>query len=307
VDWLRARRTLDVKSAEREMQRSRDRIALASLMNMTSTYVQNEGKSKIHNNLLVDRIILPFVAFGPVFVSELAIFEGANKNGGNQFTSDLAYARSKGLCFDLNEIYSDEELDAVRKAYSQHDPYVAEFNQAFRGADFLSCATLAEVLIRDESQTLDDLEWSKRWVAKLGEVSRNLGLTEYGVTSPMKSLRLMTDDQIMMLYHRARVRATAFQLEAERRALLALGKKPTAIQLELDLPEIAEQSPEMKVLEIAIPNIGIPRLHNVRDFIDFVSQVEYVGPMRRLRSHVHDLIASDKPTYEISQAIADDS
>jgi hypothetical protein len=295
-----------VKSAQRENIRSRERIALASAMNLSSVYLHGQPDREGHSQLLIDRIILPYLAYGPVLVAELANFENLNNDGDNFLTNDLAYARSRGICFDLNEIYSEEELDVGRCAPLNQTPEVSQLNELFHIADFRACAMAAEATIRTDCENLSDFEWGQRWIEQLRLISRQFGLREYVVQTPMTSLRKMTDDQILMLHNRARMHTTAFQLESERRALLALGKKPTATHLDLDLPGLVDGTPEIKVIEIAIPEIAIPKLSSIKDLIDFVTRDKYVAPIRRLRAHVQDLVTTTKSIGEISDAISDD-
>jgi hypothetical protein len=87
--------------------------------------------------------------------------------------------------------------------------------------------------------------------------------------------------------------------------LVALGKRPTATHFSYDLFP-GPKSTEMKVTEIALPNVSIPRLETIKDLIDFVMMDDYRVPMRRLRSHCAKLLTNTQDIGEISQAIADD-
>ncbi|MCP3444860.1 hypothetical protein [Bradyrhizobium sp. CCGUVB14] len=295
-----------MKSLQREDIRSREKFALTSAMNLSSLYVQGRPDRQGHRQLLIDRVILPYLAAGPVLVAELANFESMNGGGENFLTNDLAYARSKGICFDLNEIYSEEELDGGRRAPLNQTMEVGQLNELFQTADFNACAMAAEAIIRTDCKDLSDADWGRRWIEQLRLVSTQFGLREYVVKTPMTSLRKMTDDQILMLHNRARMHTTAFQLESERRALLALGKRPIATHLDLDLPGLIDGAPEIKIIEIAIPEVVIPRLSTIKDLIDFVSRDEYAAPIRRLRAHVQDLATSTKSIAEISEEMFDD-
>lgn len=295
-----------MKSIPREYIRSREKFALASAMNLSSLYVQGRPDRQGHRQLLIDRVILPYLAAGPVLVAELANFENMNDDGENFLTSDLAYARSKGICFDLNEIYSEGELEEGRRASLNQTMEVGQLNELFQKADFNACAMAAEVIIRTDCKGLSDAEWGRRWIEQLRLVSSQFGLREYVVKTPMMSLRRMTDDQILMLHDRARMHTTAFQLESERQALLALGKKPIATHLDLDLPGLIDGAPEIKIIEIAIPEIVVPKLNTIKDLVDFVSRDEYAAPIRRLRARVQDLAMSTKSIAEISDEMSDD-
>ena len=291
---------------KREDARSRERIALASAMQLrVITMIDLTVKPPDAQQLLVDRVILPFVAFGPVLVAQLASFEKLEDHA-SSLPRDLLYARDKGLCHDFREVFPDQEMNAARKSYLD-DPANQQFYQAFAETDFWYCAATTELFIRGkypDEQT--DQEWEKVWRDNIGRISSRYGMGNYAIVEPPVRVRAVETGELLSFYRQTMARKYAYNLEVDRHALIALGKKPTATHLEYDLPSFGQAVPEMRVIEVAVPNIAIPRLQNVRDLIDFAARDEYTGPMRRLRGHVSDLIGSRKSTLEISQEIAED-
>jgi hypothetical protein len=246
------------------------------------------------------------VALGPVLVAQLATFEKLEDDP-SPLSRDLLYAREKGLCLEFKEVFSNEEMNDARKSFSVDDPANRPFYQALGETDFWHCAALTELWIRGSHPSgLTDQEWEKLWRDNIGRISSRYGIGNYSAVSPPKGVRTVDSGMLLSQFRQTTARKYAYQLEIDRRALIALGKKPTATHLEYELPEFGQKVPEMKAIEIAVPNIAIPRMQSVRDLIDFVARDEYTGPMRRLRNHVGDLIGGAKSTLEISQAIADD-
>jgi hypothetical protein len=296
---------------DREGLRARKRVALASAMHLSTAVWSHEGREgefrKLTETFLMEQVILPYVAYGTVLVSDLAIFEkeiGEGPSGG--FLDDLVYAGKKGLCVDLNEVFSVAELDAVNKRFSQSDPSVRQFNDAFDQADYHRSALLAEVMTREKYRGSDSKEWARIWQKEMRTISGMIGLNEYVEADPPNvRLRALSDEDLFSRHRMADVKTAIFELEAKRLQLATLGQRPTSTLFNYDLQR-AEKPAEMKIVEIAVPKISLPRLERTKDLIDFVMMDEYRRPLRRLQSHCAELAANSRSIGQISQDIADD-
>jgi hypothetical protein len=252
-----------------------------------------DEQNRLSDTAVIERLILPYVASGTVLVEGLKTFAKVNKQGSDHAANAIEYARKRGICADLHDVYENKPLDDVKLDLDR--AFVQKFNAEFSKVDYFRCLSLAVHLLgtpgqkKERQALLDKLEW----------VSSGIGLKTYRELLVEDFGEGVTDEDMVKFHRQFNRLAFAFGLEAIRIKLAALGKFPTATYFDRGCFLTFEEK------QTALLEVAVPKLYKIEDLIDFVSMDDYRRPMKRLQSYIFDLASSTKSTKEISEEIRD--
>lgn len=281
-----------------EIMRSREKFAVGSVLELN--YLGEPLSDD--KNRIVERIVMPYIMYGPVLVSELDIWTDSS-DGDSEFSKAIYLCKSKELCIDMHSVFSSKELEQAAELL-KHDAEWTALRNKFIASDYKACAAMAATLIYKERRKLTKDEWVSLWRERMSRVCNELSF--FGGYDRIVFPDYLEDADVdyMQLFHEASACRATCKLETEKERIAALGKRPISTHYDRESFKALAPS-EMNVFEFVVPNICIPDFESFNDLVEFVKQDEYQKPLRNLRGFANNLVVGKADLYEIKNTVDD--